>query len=115
MRLAIIAALSIAAVFPAAASARTIGFSDLRNIVSLNSPQISPDGKRIVFVRSRPDFTKDRSQSDLMLMDLRTKNVRQLTFNRRGLASPRWSPDGSSIAFLMSTTLEGVSDPQEEI
>jgi len=115
MRLAIIAALSIAAVFPAAASARTIDFSDLRNITSLNSPQISPDGKRVVFVRSRPDFTKDRSQSDLMLMDLKTKKVRQLTFNRRGLASPRWSPDGSSIAFLMSTTVEGVSDPQEEI
>jgi len=115
MRLAIIAAISIAALFPAAASARTIDFSDLRNITSLSSPQISPDGKRIVFVRSRPDYTKDRSQSDLMLMDVKTKKVRQLTFNRRGLSSPRWSPDGSSIAFLMSTAVEGVTDPQEEI
>ncbi len=115
MRLAIIAAVSIAVFFPAAASARTIDFSDVRNIVSLSSPQISPDGKRIVFFRSRPDFTKDRSQTDLMLMDVKTKKVRQLTFNRRGLGSPRWSPDGSSIALLMSTTVEGVTDPQEEI
>ena len=115
MRFAIIAAFSIAAFFPAAGSARTIDFSDLRNLVSLSSPQISPDGKRIVFFRSRPDFTKDRSQSDLMLIDVKTKKIRQLTFNRRGLGSPRWSPDGSSIAFLMSTTVEGVTDPQEEI
>jgi Tol biopolymer transport system component len=115
MRLAIIAAVSIAAFFPAAGSARTIDFSDLRKIVSLSSPQISPDGKRIAFFRSRPDYTKNRSQSDLMLIDVKTKKVRQLTFNRRGLSSPRWSPDGSRIAFLMSTTVEGVTDPQEEI
>src|SRR5579864_400636 len=115
MRFAIIAAFSIAAFFPAVASARTIDFSDLRNITSLSSPQISPDGKRILFLRSRPDFTKDRSQSDLMLIDVKTKKVRQLTFNRKGLSSPRWSADGSSIAFLMSTAVEGVTDPQEEI
>ncbi|HET9392158.1 MAG TPA: S9 family peptidase [Candidatus Rubrimentiphilum sp.] len=115
MRFAIIAAVSIAAFLPAAGSARMIDFGDLRNLTSLSSPQISPDGKRIIFFRSRPDYTKDRSQSDLMLIDVKTKKVRQLTFNRRGLSSPRWSPDGSSIAFLMSTTVEGVSDPQEEI
>ncbi len=115
MRLAIIAAVSIAVLFPAAASARTVDFSDLRSVVSLSSPQISPDGKRILFFRSRPDFTKDRSQSDLMLIDVKAKKIRQLTYNRRGLNSARWSPDGSSIAFLMSTTVEGVTDPQQEI
>ena len=115
MRLAIIAAASIAALFPAAASARTIDFSDVRNLVSLSSPQISPDGKKIIFFRGRPDFVKDRSQTDLMLIDVKSKQIRQLTFNRRGLSSPRWSPDGSRIAFLMSTTVEGVTDPQEEI
>ena len=115
MRFAIIAALFIAALFPVTASARTIDFSDLRKIVSVNSPQISPDGKRILFVRSQPDYVKDRSQSDLMLIDVKTKKIMQMTFNRRGLASPRWSPDGSQIAFLMSTNVEGVSDPQEEI
>jgi len=115
MRLAIIAAASIAALFPAATSARTIDFSDIRRLVSLSSPQISPDGTRIVFLRGHPDFVKDRSQTDLMLIDIKTKQMRQLTFNRRGLSSPRWSPDGSRIAFLMSTTVEGVKDPQEEV
>ncbi len=115
MRLAILAAASIAALFPVTTSARTIDFSDIRRLTSLSSPQISPDGKRIVFLRGHPDFVKDRSQSDLMLIDIKTKQVRQLTFDRRGLSSPRWSPDGSRIAFLMSTTVEGVSDPQEEV
>ena len=86
MRLAIIAAASIAALFPAAASARTIDFSDVRNLVSLSSPQISPDGKKIIFFRGRPDFVKDRSQTDLMLIDVKSKRIRQLTFNRRGLS-----------------------------
>jgi len=115
MRFAIIAAASIAVLFPVTTSARTIDFSDIRRLTSVSSPQISPDGKRIVFLRGHPDFVKDRSQTDLTLIDIKTKQVRQLTFDRRGLSSPRWSPDGSRIAFLMSTTVEGVSGPQEEV
>lgn len=115
MRFLTIAGVLLAALLPTAAPARTLDFPDVRRIVSVSSPQISPDGTRIVFQRSHPDFTKDRSQSDLMLINVKTRQLRQLTFNRRGLSSPRWSPDGSRIAFLMSTTVEGSTDPQAEI
>jgi len=115
MRLAILAAALLAALFPATASSRTLDFPDLRRLVSLSNPQISPDGTRIVFLRGHPDFIKDRTQTDLMLIDVKTRRMRQLTYDRRGLGSPRWSPDGSRIAFLMSTTVPGSSAPKEEI
>ncbi len=115
MRLAIIAAALIAALFPAAASSRTLDFSDLRWLVSLSSPQISPDGKRVAFLRGHADFVKDRTQTDLMLIDVKSGRMRQLTYERRGLSSLRWSPDGSRIEFLMSTPVQGSSDPQEEV
>ena len=100
---------------PCTAKARTIDFSDLRRVVSLSDPQISPDGSRIVFLRGRADFDKDRRVSQLMLVNVRSRSMRSLTFERTGLSSPRWSPDGTRIAFLASVKHDEQSEPQEQI
>ncbi|HEV2261572.1 MAG TPA: S9 family peptidase, partial [Candidatus Rubrimentiphilum sp.] len=44
-----------------------------------------------------------------------TRQMRQLTYDRRGLGSPRWAPDGSRIAFVATTPVTGSKDPREEI
>lgn len=90
----------LCAAFTVPAAARTIDYRDLRGIVSVGDPQISPDGSRIAYVRSRPDFAKDRYKSEIVLLDVRTGAQRPLTFERRGFAMPRWSPDGTRLAFL---------------
>ena len=98
MLCAIALAASIAA--PAAAQARTVTFDDLRKEVSISTPQISPDGKSVAFVVSRPDFEKDQDVSQLMLADVATGAQRALTQKRDDVNSPLWSPTGDRIAFL---------------
>jgi dipeptidyl aminopeptidase/acylaminoacyl peptidase len=83
----------------AGAAASAFDFSDARKLVSVRDVQISRDGGRIVFIESRQDFEKNRNVAQLMLMDVRTRATRPLTFDRKGLGSPQWAPDGATLYF----------------
>ena len=67
---------------------------------SLGSPNISPDGKQILFSRRWVDKMKDRYASNLWIVDVEGKRVRELTHGNWRDSSPVWSPDGKKIAFL---------------
>lgn len=86
----------------AAASAQEhrIRLEDLTKIVTVSDPHISPDGKSIVCVVSRQSVEEDRSDRELVLVDVATGAQRVLTFGREGVGSPRWSPTGDGLAFL---------------
>lgn len=58
--------------------------------------QISPDGSQIVYTRRYVNKLEDRWDAALWIMNADGSRNRFLT---KG-ASPRWSPDGSRIAFL---------------
>ena len=47
-------------------------FSDARKVVGAADPRISPDGTRVVYVRSKADFENDRTDRALVLVDVRT-------------------------------------------
>ncbi|MDQ6823026.1 MAG: S9 family peptidase [Candidatus Eremiobacteraeota bacterium] len=85
----------------------------MRRVVSFSEPQLSPDGKLLVYLRSKPDFAKDRNHTDLMLMNIATRRSRNLTWDRRGLSGPRWSPQGDRIAFVASA--QTGKEEQEQI
>ncbi len=72
----------------------------LEKITRVADPQISPDGKSIVIVVSRPNFAEDRYDADLVLVDVSSSRQRRITHERRGIGSPRWSPAGDRLAFL---------------
>jgi Tol biopolymer transport system component len=64
-------------------------------------PDISPDGRQIVFCSTRITTENPEGDLELFVMDADGTNARQLTFNGTGIndAWPRWSPEGKRIAF----------------
>lgn len=66
-------------------------------------PQVSPDGKMVVYNRNFMDIMKDRRQSRLWIMNIDGSNHRKLTVFDKNEGSAQWSPDGSRIAFTTST------------
>jgi dipeptidyl aminopeptidase/acylaminoacyl peptidase len=71
-------------------------FLDLRNI---QDPHFSPDATRIAFVVSEPSKT-DKPTKHIWSYDRRSSVTRQLTYSDKSETSPRWSPDGKTLAFL---------------
>lgn len=67
---------------------------------SVGNPEISPDGKQIIFTREWVDKMNDRYSSNLWIVDTEGKRVRELTHGNWRDFSPVWSPDGKKIAFL---------------
>lgn len=65
----------------------------VEGVTALKNPAWSPGGNRLAFVGN------DGGISDLYVLDLETKNVRQLTNDRYADLQPTWSPDGGTIAF----------------
>lgn len=87
---------------PVLAGAKGLEIEDLRQVVSVSTPSISPDGSAVVYVRSRIDWKNDRRDAELVLVDVRTGASRVLTRDRIGPHAPHWSPRGSAIAYLAS-------------
>lgn len=78
---------------------RVLSFVDLLELPTLQDPQLSPDGKQVLFVMDRPDWKGNRRVGHIYRINADGTNQVQLTFGERGESSPRWSPDGKSIAF----------------
>ena len=75
---------------------------DLNQLVRVGDPQVSPDGKQIVYTVSRVDTEDDKSVSELWMVDWDGSNNIQLTYGTESASSPEWSPDGRYLAFTSS-------------
>src|SRR3954471_16449070 len=73
---------------------------DIFNMQSVTDPQISPDGKKIVYVRRFSDITTDKNYSNLWIVSFDGSDNRPLTSGNRNETSPRWSPDGGRIIYV---------------
>ena len=62
-------------------------------------PRISPDGTRVVYVRTFMDVMTDRRRSNLWIVDADGGDHRPLTTGGGNDASPRWSPDGKRLLY----------------
>lgn len=78
---------------------RALTLEDLFQFKRVSDPQISPDGRHIVYVVSEVLFDENRTQSDLWIADTAGGAPRPLTSTPKNERSPRWSPDGQWIAF----------------
>ncbi|PQA85763.1 S9 family peptidase [Marinicaulis flavus] len=65
-----------------------------------NDPQISPDGRTIVYARTHMDKLTDRMSADIWSIDTRSGAHRPLIDGEGSIASPRWSPSGDRLLYL---------------
>ena len=73
---------------------------DLQKLVKLSDPQLSPDGKSVAIVASTPIWKTDKHDTRIDVVDAASGAKRALTRDREDVSSPRWSPDGTRLAFL---------------
>lgn len=79
---------------------RAMSIVDLLEVPDLDDPRLSPDGERVVFVRGDADWEENRAVRHLWLAEIDGDTAVQVTTGEHGESSPRWSPDGTRIAFL---------------
>jgi len=68
---------------------------------TVGSARVSPDGKRIVYTVVDVAMAPDKSEfvTQIWLATTDGKENSQITFNEKSSTNPKWSPDGSAIAF----------------
>jgi dipeptidyl aminopeptidase/acylaminoacyl peptidase len=79
---------------------RAMRFVDTIELPTVQDPQLSPDGKTVLFVMDGPDWKANRRVGHIYRIRVDGTEQSQLTFGERGESSPRWSPDGRTVAFL---------------
>jgi len=74
-------------------------FVDAIEQAVVGDPQLSPDGKQLLFTIDKADWKANRRIGHIYRINADGTGQVQLTFGERGESSPRWSPEGKSIAF----------------
>lgn len=92
--------IGLSAVGMAQPAKRMMTLDDVVNLKSVSDPQISPDGRHIVYVVSEPDLKESSSNSDLWLVASEGGIPLRLTTSKKNDNMPRWSPEGKRIAFV---------------
>jgi len=86
--------------------------NDIFNLELATDPQVSPDGKRIIYVRQFTDIMNDRRHSNLWIINYDGTDHRPLTTGNFNDTSPKWSPDGTQIIYLSNRDQATGSIPQ---
>jgi dipeptidyl aminopeptidase/acylaminoacyl peptidase len=79
---------------------RMITAEDLYNLQILSNVRMSPDGENILYTLQRVDRKTEKKYANIFMIRTDGKVSKQFTYGDQKDLSPRWSPDGSQIAFL---------------
>jgi dipeptidyl aminopeptidase/acylaminoacyl peptidase len=90
------------------AQTRGVTAEDYFAFETLSDPRFSPDGLSIAFVVTTIDQKANRRRSEIRLIPADgSREASVLTTAPQSSNSPRWSPDGQSIAFLSARAAAG--------
>ena len=99
-RIAILCAVLLPLLLSQGQTKHPITFDDFIGLGRVTDPQISPDGKTVAFVVTYHNKIENKTNSNLYLVPTDGGTVKQLTSAKGANNSPRWMPDGQSIAFI---------------
>jgi dipeptidyl aminopeptidase/acylaminoacyl peptidase len=96
------------------AARRPITETDLFSFVWVSDPQMAPDGSRVAFVRVAVNRQKDQYETSIWIAGTGAGAAapRPFTSGPRD-TSPRWSPDGTRLAFVRAAETEGRVQPPQ--
>lgn len=97
----------------AAAAKRPMTFLDVMEMRSPGKSALSPDGRRMLYTLSVPNWKVGRAFADIWLASTDGAVNKELTFTPdKNETNPRWSPDGKYFVFASdrdATTAETVA------
>jgi dipeptidyl aminopeptidase/acylaminoacyl peptidase len=96
----------------AAADKRPIAETDLFRFVWVADPEISPDGKQVAFVRVSVNKKKEGYDTAIWIAPTDGSEPPR-PFTSGMDTNPRWSPDGSRLAFTRTVEKDGKPQPAQ--
>src|SRR2546430_9813744 len=99
-RRAVVACLLALPLLPSAhaQTRRRLTLVDLLNVPRLTEPQLSPDGRQVIYQLAEADWKANKRVSHIWRIASDGTGLVRMT-NGAGEQSARWSPDGAAIAF----------------
>jgi dipeptidyl aminopeptidase/acylaminoacyl peptidase len=73
---------------------------DIFRLECATDPQIRPDGKLVAYARRNYEIWSDRARQSIWLVDVDTGTQSPLVTGPGSYLSPRWSPDGTRLAYV---------------
>jgi len=85
-------------------TARPFGIAHAVSLRAFGDLTWSADGRRVAFVLADPDTSGSTTNYDVYVADLAKGRVRRVSDNRKGDASPSFSPGGDTLAYVATRT-----------